>query len=83
MFSQLEKLQNANINFQKDNFSAYKKQYNWEKEMWKKLHRQVCGTCVCGADNKCIFQLKTIKNIPVDQIGWTAHYDKGDCGETQ
>lgn len=31
MFSQLEKLQNANINFQKDNFSAYNKQYNWEK----------------------------------------------------
>lgn len=43
MFSQLEKLQNASINFQKDNFSAYKQQYNWggKKNMWKKLHRQV------------------------------------------
>ena len=35
MVSQLEKLQNANINFQKDNFSAYKKQYNWGKKSEK------------------------------------------------
>lgn len=37
---------------------------------------------MCGADNKCIFQLKTIKNIPVDQVGGTAHYDKGDWGDS-
>ena len=28
----------------------------------------------------CILQLKTIKNIPVDQVGWTAHCDKETVG---
>lgn len=82
MFSQLEKLQNANINFQKDNFSAYKQQYNWGKKK-KTCERNCIDKCsMCGADNKCVFQLKTIKNIPVDQVGGTAHYDKGDWGDS-
>lgn len=79
MFSQLGKLQNVNINFQKDNFNAYNKQLGKIKR-----ERNCIDKCsMCGADNMCILQLKTIKNIPVDQVGWTAHYDKGDCGETQ
>ena len=35
---------------------------------------------MCGADNMCILQLKTIKNIPVDQGGWIIHYDKETVG---